>query len=218
MTIMIDFLKDWIIDIVSLIIIITFLEIILPNGNMRKYIKTVIGLLIIIILITPLTKVFNKNIDIEREIFLNIDKYKSYRTEENQKFKESQNEQVMNIYKERIINELKELVLRETGYNVIAASVQVTEDENKEEYGSINRLELTISKKNQKMSNKIGDTKININKVNNITIKTSTSNEKKLASTDTSSDVVANVREVISNYYGISQDKILIHLEKDKNS
>ncbi|WP_050356239.1 stage III sporulation protein AF [Gottschalkia purinilytica] len=215
---MIDFLKDWIIDIVSLIIIITFLEIILPNGNMRKYIKTVIGLLIIIILITPLTKVFNKNIDIEREIFLNIDKYKSYRTEENQKFKESQNEQVMNIYKERIINELKELVLRETGYNVIAASVQVTEDENKEEYGSINRLELTISKKNQKMSNKIGDTKININKVNNITIKTSTSNEKKLASTDTSSDVVANVREVISNYYGISQDKILIHLEKDKNS
>ena len=60
---MIEALKAWIVNITIAVFFTTAVEMILPDNNMRKYAKFVLGLLLIVVIITPLIKVFDKNFD-----------------------------------------------------------------------------------------------------------------------------------------------------------
>lgn len=60
---MIEGLKDWIVNITIAVFFTTAVEMILPDNNMKKYAKFVLGLLLIVVIITPLIKVLDKNFD-----------------------------------------------------------------------------------------------------------------------------------------------------------
>ncbi|MBU5482945.1 stage III sporulation protein AF [Clostridium sp. MSJ-11] len=61
---MIDILKEWIINIASLILFITAVEMLLPDNSLKKYSKFVLGLILMTVLINPIIKIFNKNFNI----------------------------------------------------------------------------------------------------------------------------------------------------------
>ena len=50
---MISFLKRWTSEIVVAVIIVSIFELILPNGNLKKYIKVVLGIYIVFCMISP---------------------------------------------------------------------------------------------------------------------------------------------------------------------
>ena len=50
---MISFLSNWIEQIAMAVIIVSIFELILPNGNLKKYIKVVLGIYVIFCLISP---------------------------------------------------------------------------------------------------------------------------------------------------------------------
>lgn len=60
---MIEGLKEWIINITVAVFFTTAVEMILPDNNMKKYAKFVLGLLLIVVIITPLIKLFDKSFD-----------------------------------------------------------------------------------------------------------------------------------------------------------
>ena len=51
---MADFLREWIINITVIIIFIMFLDTIIPNSSMKRYINVIVGLMIIVVVIKPL--------------------------------------------------------------------------------------------------------------------------------------------------------------------
>ena len=57
----ISFISTWLKDIVVLFILISIAELIMPKGNMKKYINMVIGLLIIFTIISPFAKLLKLN-------------------------------------------------------------------------------------------------------------------------------------------------------------
>lgn len=57
-------LKNWIISICTIVIFITAVEMLLPNNEFRKYVKFVLGLILITVLINPIIKVFDRGFDI----------------------------------------------------------------------------------------------------------------------------------------------------------
>lgn len=61
---MIEGLKSWIVTICTTVFFITAVEMILPNGSLKKYAKFVLGLILISVLIKPFVKIFDKNYDI----------------------------------------------------------------------------------------------------------------------------------------------------------
>ena len=64
---MIKFISSWAGGIVLSVIIATILEMILPEGKNKKYIKTVIGVYILFAIISPIiSKVTGKTIDTQR--------------------------------------------------------------------------------------------------------------------------------------------------------
>ena len=62
---MIEFIKTWVNQIIVAVIISTIIEMILPNGNNKKYIKMIIGLYVLFTIIQPIiTKLTGKNLNI----------------------------------------------------------------------------------------------------------------------------------------------------------
>ncbi|WP_152752623.1 stage III sporulation protein AF [Clostridium estertheticum] len=61
---MINLLKVWVTNITIAIFFITAVEMILPDNNMKKYAKFVLGLMLIVVIIKPIIKIFDKNFDL----------------------------------------------------------------------------------------------------------------------------------------------------------
>ena len=70
---MISAISSWAKSIILAIIIATILEMILPEGNNKKYIKTVIGIYILFTIISPIFSKINKG-----KIDIDTSKYENY--------------------------------------------------------------------------------------------------------------------------------------------
>ena len=77
---MISVINSWAKGIILAIIIATIIEIILPEGNNKKYIKTIIGIYILFVMIQPF--ISNNKININSIIQETTSKMDEYKPEE----------------------------------------------------------------------------------------------------------------------------------------
>lgn len=56
-----EFIKDWILNIIIFLLLAMIIDMLLPASNMRKYVKLVTGLLLISIIITPLFQLLSSD-------------------------------------------------------------------------------------------------------------------------------------------------------------
>ena len=60
-----DFLKKWTISIATTVIFITIVEMLLPSNTIKKYAKFVLGLILIVVILSPILTIFGKGINTE---------------------------------------------------------------------------------------------------------------------------------------------------------
>ncbi|WP_419393702.1 stage III sporulation protein AF [Cytobacillus praedii] len=58
-----DFIKEWITNIILFVLLATVIDMLLPNSNLQKYIKMVTGLLLIAIILTPILKLVSNDFE-----------------------------------------------------------------------------------------------------------------------------------------------------------
>jgi stage III sporulation protein AF len=58
-----DFLKEWVTNIILFILLATVIDMLLPNSGLQKYTKMVTGLLLIAIILTPIFKLISKDFE-----------------------------------------------------------------------------------------------------------------------------------------------------------
>lgn len=63
---MIETLSLWLQKIILLILIATFLDMLLPNSSMQRYVKLVMGLIILLSIIAPIMQIFQKDLSAEK--------------------------------------------------------------------------------------------------------------------------------------------------------
>lgn len=111
---MIEELKSWVITICTAVVFITAVEMILPNNSFKKYVKFVLGLILITVLINPVIKIINKN--------YNIDDYTSKAFEyfdegtykqDFEKYKEDNMNKTLNTFKLNLENECQKKLKEE---------------------------------------------------------------------------------------------------------
>ena len=140
---MIGFLSNWIEQITISVIIVSIFELILPNGNIKKYIKVVLGIYIIFCIIIPfvdssaLYDIQNMNLS---SLTNNVD-IQSNTQNVNQ---ESMNLRIQDLYIEEIKKDL-EITLNEKGYKVVKCDIEAELDANGKNPG-IHNINLTLSK------------------------------------------------------------------------
>ena len=69
-------LSKWILSIAGIICLSVLIELILPSGQMNRYIKGILSFIIVLVIILPLPKLVNQNIEVDEDYLyqLNLDK------------------------------------------------------------------------------------------------------------------------------------------------
>ena len=149
---MIEFLSSWAKSLGLAIIVISVLEMLLPNNKTKKYVRMVFGLYIIFNIVSP----FIKNKDILDVSSYDMNEYvKEYTTNQTQKEQNSVDSQIEEIY----IRELEKDITRKVeklGYQVTTCNVYATlSSENEENY--IEQIVLTVEKNEQQENDQQGN-------------------------------------------------------------
>ena len=203
---MITFLKNWINQIIIAVVIATIIEMILPNGNNRKYIKMIIGLYVLFAIIQPIvTKVTRVELDI---LEFNYEKYfgKDILETSTGDFEENNYKLIKQKYIDNIKNDIQAKI-KQKGYKIITLSINLTEDEKEEVDGTIKNISLKIEKiqeKAEEVTNSIEIENVNVNILNN-------SDSKNVGKSRISDKEKDEIIKYIANEYSIEKQKIIVN-------
>ena len=207
-----NFLSSWLQGIVVSVIIATIVEMIVPSGNSKKYIKVVLGLYIVFNIITPVINEISNN-NFELSSIVNIDEYtKKMQTYEassqNINMEETNELTIKQIYVSKLEKDMKSK-LEEKEYIVEEVKVEVEEDD---EY-KIKSIKIKIEKDINENKTEESQNLIKINEVKSINIQVSnqidtkqTEEKSKISDNDKK-----NVKEYLSSVYEINEKQITVY-------
>lgn len=140
---MIDFISSWTQGIIIAVVIATIIEMLIPEGSSKKYIKVVIGVYILFNIVVPaINKISNNSLDLSD--LIDIEAY-SKELEKGNEISQNLNKDNTNNIKELYENNLKKDIkskVEDKGYKVNSVDIQI---ENNDEY-TIKKINLKISK------------------------------------------------------------------------
>lgn len=203
---MIKFINSWAQGIILSVIIATIIEIVLPEGNNKKYVKTIIGIFILFTIVYPLlTKISSKNINVNSIINSTNEEIKKYET--NTIATLETNSYIENTYKEKLEEDIIKN-MSDKGYEVNEVIVDI-EIEDEKKYGQINSIAIKI-KENDKNNN----TNNTANQINQIEIEVNL-NKNIEKNNNEISEITdyqkENLKEYLNNIYGVEREKIYIN-------
>ena len=185
---MINVINRWMKQIIFAVLITIIIEMLVPEGKNKKYIKMITNIYIIFIIVSPIfSKLTLKEIDLN-EIFIN----------ESTKTVATSNIDNTKYIEERYIKNIKESIntnLSNIGYEV--KNIDVFINIKDEKYGQIEKIRLSVEKKQKEEIKKIE--KVSIGTENNSNMEQNLSEE----------DI-----QIITNYlminYGVIESNIIL--------
>lgn len=179
---MISYISSWAEQIIICVIVVTILEMILPNGNSKKYIKTIIGIYVLYVIISPGIKLITGS-----DMKIDYSKYEKYFNTEEVSSK-IEGITVEDTYKQEIEKQMKSDI-ESMGYSV----ENITLDFNLEE-GIIKNVTLAVTKEAKK---EVKETDINIS-VNKVEI------GKMSVENTLSNSEIEGIKQKINENYGVA--------------
>lgn len=195
---MINFLSEWIEKIAIAVIIASFFEIILPSGNIKKYIKMILSIYIVFNIISPFV---NSNVLPNLNNF-SLESYaKDLEVETNSNInQQSMDLRLKDLYNEQIEINIKNKV-SQMGFVTERCQVDANFEQNSSNAG-INRIDLILKEKEEENSvQKVQVNEISIGKI--------------LKFKDNENSQKANeVRKNLSDFYEIDEEVINVKIKQ----
>ena len=221
---MIEWISNWAGGIIVAVVIGTIIEMILPEGNSKKYIKMVIGVYILFTIVSPVITKFTGN-SMQVSDVLDIDQYieeAKNSVEVHNTLVENNEQNIREMYISGIEDDMK-AKLEAKGYLVKNIELGISNDDTY----TINTIRLEIEKvKDEEVNNEIDDDnskdnkniekvekieKVNIDSDNSLNNTESTNEEKDTNQTDLSNKEVTDIKEYLSSVYEVNEDNITIN-------
>ncbi len=199
--------SNWIQGIIVAVIISTIIEMILPEGNCKKYIKVVIGVYILFSIVSPvITKFTGNNFSVTNILDLN-EYMQASSSNVHQNLNESQEEQIRSVYENNLKNDIKEKI-KAKGYEVSNISLDI---ENNNQY-TLKTINITL--KNINPSN-INTNSIQLVNEIKIEIENGKSNNQKETNTESTVSISSKEKNALKQYlsgiYEIDEKNISIN-------
>lgn len=192
---MINAMSTWAKSIILAVIVSTIIQMILPEGNNKKYIKTVIGLYILFTIISPIiSKISGGNSTID------VSKYENYFNVESTTTASANviDKNLDNTYTSSIKADIKNR-MKQKGYKVNSLDANI-ELKNEESYGTINNLKISLEREESNNNS-------NIQVVNKIEIKIS-NNTNEAKQNNLTSMEKQEIKNYLSETYSIKKENI----------
>ncbi|EYE89741.1 hypothetical protein Q428_01465 [Fervidicella metallireducens AeB] len=140
---MIEVIKNWIVSVVTAVIFMVLVDMLLPSNSMKKYAKITTGLIVIIIILTPVFKLFDRNVSIETYVSKYMEDLQQNSTDfENIDLRNKVEKQRMDVFKSNLVKEIEKEIFYSTGKRYEISSINVNEDKDSYEYTKITSIEL----------------------------------------------------------------------------
>lgn len=190
---MISFLSNWMQKIAVGVIIVSIFELILPNGNLKKYIKVVLGIYIVFCIISPFVNnsIFN-NLD-----EINLDKYVENISIETSANVSNENLNIQELYLDELKNNIEKQV-QNNGYKVVKCSIDANLIASSSNPG-IHKIDLVL----EEGKNLINKVEINLNKIG----------DEEMVVDENNNPNLMKLKETLASYYEIDKDKISIKMK-----
>lgn len=195
---MINAMSSWAKSIILAVIVSTIIQMILPEGNNKKYIKTVIGLYILFTIISPIiSKISGGNSTID------VSKYENYFNMESTTTASANviDKNLDNTYTSSIKADIKNR-MKQKGYKVNSIDANI-ELKNEESYGTINSLKIDLEREESNNNS-------NIQAVNKIEIKIS-NNTNEVKQNNLTSMEKQEIKNYLSETYSIKKENIEVN-------
>ena len=199
---MIKFINSWAQGIILAVIIATIIEIILPEGKNKKYVKTVIGVYILFTIIYPLINKFTKT-NINTLIENTTKQMSTY--QENNSLKIDTDKYIESTYKKKIEEDIRKRA-NEKNLNITLLNVYIeTEDENR--YGMLNSIVMKVEKNETSKKNN------DVNQIKGINISKNVQNNEIIENKDktVTEKEINEFKEYINATYYLEKEKIHIN-------
>lgn len=194
-----NWISGWIQGIIIAVIIGTIIEMLLPDGNCKKYVKVVIGVYILFSIVSPvITKVTGNEFRVS-DIY-DINTYIEVSAKSSQEnIENNQQNQIKQVYITNLKNDMKQKI-QEKGYSVKSLTLEISNDE---QYTLKKILAQVIKKKNEEKNDVKGVNEINI------TISNTTENQKENVSISTKEQ--NDLKAYLSGIYNLEEKNININ-------
>ncbi|NLK20923.1 MAG: stage III sporulation protein AF [Epulopiscium sp.] len=206
---MITLFGSWMKNIALFVILSSFVEMLMPEKNYKKYIHMMQGLILILIIIKPITGLFFSNQKLEDLIELNqLEMERRDILTQGSMIATQQDALIIETYKGKISEQIAKLIENNSDYKAKNIEVFVSEDRDDEDYGNIKEIRLTIDNKNTNSKNK------RIKPINPVKINTKKENKENTKSSLEDTQLEKNIKNLIINFYNLSSDNIHITVQK----
>lgn len=209
---MLYFLRSWIINIVTIAIILILFEIIIPSGKIKKIINLVSGFIILIVVINPFLTLKNQDFDLSDSILADSFYIDKKEVENSSKvLKDTQMQQITTVYKNKLITKIQEEINKLEGVEASKVDVDINEDYTSDNFGEINKIYVEL-KKGKKQNNSLGiKPVISVEKVD---IKVPTTKNKSIKSLkmmdEQSKRLTEMVKQNLNKTLEIQKDSIVV--------
>lgn len=100
---MIEWLKSYTITLCTAVFFITAAELILPNNNMKKYARFVMGMILITVIINPIIKLYDNGFNFDKYVNAATNYMDQKKYEDNySKYKESNRDETMKAFQQNV--------------------------------------------------------------------------------------------------------------------
>ncbi|CDB31581.1 stage III sporulation protein AF [Clostridium sp. CAG:575] len=227
---MVTFLSSWVKNLSLALIVVSILEMILPNNKTKKYIKTIMGLYILFSIISPFIKNSN-NLNLSE---FNINSYAEGIVEASSNEvvnQESMDKRIKKIYVQELEKDITSKI-KEKGYTVSNCKVDVDGIED----GNIKNITVKLKDKNENLNseenyknNKINIENVLVEEIQKVKIQVSNNKEEQQSNNssleeeenkneskqDSSSKItktdIQNIKNFLIEEYGVSEKCLKIN-------
>ncbi|HHV96206.1 MAG TPA: stage III sporulation protein AF [Clostridiaceae bacterium] len=171
---MIDFLKEWVLNLASLGIFLVLIDILAPSGKSKKVINMVSGFILVLAIIQPFLNWIFSNVNFS-ELYDQNNEYIEAIMGETEKsiadtqgnfsaaeLKEKQNKQIIIIYSQKLADRIRKIVMEVENFQRVDVDLIINEDYNSWNYGEIKKIYINAYMYKAEEENKGGRSNINI--------------------------------------------------------
>ncbi|MGG7164015.1 stage III sporulation protein AF [Clostridium ihumii] len=190
---MIEGLRNFIIILSSAVFFITAVQMILPDNSMKKYCKFVLGLVLVVIMLNPIVKLFNSEINIYDEIEKSTGYIfdKEYEVDY-EKYKDINIKNTIQNFEKNMEKQCIEDLQTKYSDKKFTASVKASFDEEKKIF-NIESIEVALCDSI-------------VPKIKKIEI----GNDKAMTVDNTNDETSNEIKKYISNKYNVSEESVLV--------
>lgn len=225
---MIEAISLWLQNIILLVLIATVLDMLLPNSSIQRYVKFVMGLLILLSIISPMLGWVQKDFSAEK-MALRILNYGSSDPEKeweslkkySEKLAQENNKEASNFVKTQMESLIIAKVEDQYGINVHSVHVNFDEELKKEQsYPVISSVQLILDKDIQTKRQQVQGSKSQIEPVKQVTINVSGESPPGSPDVPSSPELTASERKLLSDIvtdiaqtWGIDRSRVIAEVK-----